>query len=233
MLDQKVAAVIDMRAFSAGTQPSSDWFAGRAAPAFADDKAQVSAFALRGEGEVAKLTTDEFVLVLKGRLEIESDAGTLTITPDDCGVLPVDTSFRWRASDDLLAIVYAAPTDGSGNTAGPLLINKSATLSPSSPPAPENLIGQTPSCRSHSDYLSANTEFACGTWDSTPYRRRQIPYKQVELMLLLEGKVTFSDAKGSVGFGKGDVCLFVRGDGCEWLSEDYVKKVYATQRPVG
>jgi len=80
--------------------------------------------------------------------------------------------------------------------------------------------------------LSANLEFACGTWDSTPYHRRQIPYRQVELMLLLEGSVTFTDANDSVSFKKGDVCMFVRGDGCAWLSEEYVKKVYATQRPV-
>ena len=96
----------------------------------------------------------------------------------------------------------------------------------------ENLLGEVPTCRGFSDYVSANREFACGTWDSTPYHRRQIPYRQVELMLLLEGKVTFSDEHGSVTFGVGDICLFIRGDGCAWLSEEYVKKVFATQRPV-
>ena len=66
---------------------------------------------------------------------------------------------------------------------------------------------------------SANKEFACGAWDSTPYRRRQIRFRQVELRLLMDGKVTCSDDKGSVTFKKGDVFMFVRGDGCEWLSE--------------
>lgn len=232
VLDQKVAAVIDMRAFAEGTPSSSDWFAGRVTPTFSDDKAQVSAFALRGEGQVAALATDEFVLVLKGRLEIESDAGTLAITPDNGAALPVGTSFTWRASDDMLAIVYAAPTDGPGNVTAPVLIDQNAPLGPSNPPPPENLLGATPICQGYSDYVSANREFACGTWDSTPYHRRRIPYKQVELMLLLAGKVTFSDDKGSVTFQKGDVFLFVRGDGCEWLSEEYVKKVFAIQRPV-
>ncbi len=231
-LDQKVGAVIDMRAYAVGTVPSNDWFQGRAEPAFADAKAQVAAFALRGEGQVEALPTDELVLVLSGRLEIESEAGTLVIEPDASAVLPVGTSFRWRASDDLLAIVYAAPADAPGSAPVPVLIDKNAQLSPSNPPPAENLIGAVPSCRAYSDYVSANKEFACGTWDSTPYRRRQIPYRQVELMLLLEGTVTFSDAKGRVTFKKGDVCMFVRGDGCEWLSEEYVKKVYATQRPV-
>lgn len=232
VLEQKVGAVIDMREYAVGTAPSSDWLEGRAAPAFADAAAQVAAFALRGEGRVDALPTDEFVLVLAGRLEIGSDAGTLVIEPDNGAALPVGTSFRWRASDDLLAIVYAAPTQAPGSPTVPVLIDQNAPLSPSNPPPPENLLGPAPTCRGYSDYRSANQEFACGTWDSTPYHRRRIPYRQVELMLLLAGKVTFSDDKASVTFKKGDVFLFVRGDGCEWLSEEYVKKVFAIQRPV-
>jgi uncharacterized cupin superfamily protein len=231
-LDQKVGAVIDMRAYAAGTAPSNDWFAGRAEPAFADTAVQVAAFAPRGEGRVEALSTDECVLVLAGRLEIESGAGTLVIEPENAAALPFGTSFRWRASDDLLAIVYAAPTDAPGSPAVPVLIDKNAPLSPSNPPPPENLLSPTPTCRGNSDYRSANQEFACGTWDSTPYCRRQIPYRQVELMLLMEGKVTFSDSNGSVSFKKGDVFMFVRGEGCEWLSEEYVKKIFVIQRPV-
>ncbi len=233
LLDQKVAAVVDVRAYAAGTKPSSDWLNGRAAPAFADDKAQVAAIALRGEGRVDALAADECVLVLEGRLEIESSSGTVVIEPANAAVLPIGSSFSWRASDDLLAIIYAAPTQAIGSATAPVLIDLDAPLTPSSPPATENLLGPVPSCRNHSDYLSANTEFVCGIWDSTPYHRRQIPYRQVELMYLLEGKVSFTDQHGSVSFSAGDTCLFVRGDGCAWLSEEHVKKIYATQRPVG
>lgn len=228
----QVAAVIDMRAYAAGTSPSTDWLVGRATPAFADDAAKVASFALRGEGEVAALPTDEQILVLSGRLQIESVQGTLVLGPDDAGVIPYGSSFRWRSSDDMLAIVFAAPTDRVGSATAPLLIDKEAPLGPSNPPAVENLLGEIPTCRGFSDYKSANGEFAGGTWDSTPYHRRQVPYRQVELMLLLAGEVTFSDANASVTFSAGDVCLFVRGDGCAWLSTQYVKKVFATQRPV-
>lgn len=232
VIEQAVGAVVDMRAYAAGAAPSTDWVAGRKAPAFADDAAQVAAFALRGQGRVEGLAADEFVLVLVGRLDIESDAGTLTVLPDNGAVLPAGSDFRWRASDDLLAIVYSAPTQGPGSATAPVVIDVNAEMTPSSPPATENLIGPAPSCRNHSDYLSANGEFVCGIWDSTPYHRRQIPYRQVELMLLLEGEVSFRDAAGSVTFHKGDVCMFVRGDGCAWLSETYVRKIYATQRPL-
>ncbi|MCX7283122.1 MAG: hypothetical protein NTX28_03600 [Novosphingobium sp.] len=233
VLENTVAAVVDMRAYAAGTAPSADWLTGRATPAFADDKAQVCAFALRGEGTVASLPTDEFVLVLAGKLEIESAGGTLALGADDSCAIPFATSFHWRASDDMLAVVYAAPTNAAGNASAPLMIDTNAPLNPSNPPALENLLGEVPTCRGFSDYVSANAEFCAGTWDSTPYHRRQIPYRQVELMLLLAGSVTFSDQTGSVTFATGDVCLFVRGDGCAWRSEEYVKKVFATQRPLG
>jgi uncharacterized cupin superfamily protein len=232
-MENTVAAVVEMRGYAAGTAPSTDWLTGRAAPAFADDAAQVSAFALRGSGTVASLPTDEFVLLLAGQLTIESEHGTIALGPDDCCAIPFGTKFEWRASDDMLAVVYAAPTDRAGNTTMPVKIDKAAPLNPSNPPALENLLGEVPTCRGFSDYISANAEFACGTWDSTPYHRRQIPYRQVELMQLLAGKVTFSDQNGSVTFSAGDVCMFVRGDGCSWLSEEYVKKVFATQRPLG
>ena len=232
VLDQQVDAVIDMRAYAAGATPSSDWFRGRSEPAFSDAAVEVAAFALRGEGQVDRLSTDEFVLVLQGRLEIESEAGTLVVEADNGAALPVGTSFRWRASDDFLAIIYAAPTQAAGNVPTPVLIDKDAVLAPSNPPASENLLGPVPTCRAHSDYVSANKEFACGIWDSTPYHRRRIPYRQVELMLMLEGKATFTDDRGSVTFQKGDVCMFVRGEGCAWLSEEYVKKLYSIQRPV-
>ncbi len=229
---QTVGAVVDIRAYAAGTAPSTDWLTGRATPAFADAAAQVAALALRGEGRVEALPTDEFVLVLEGRLEIESDAGTIAMEAATGGAVPAGTSFVWRASDDLLAIIYAAPTGAPGSPASPVMIDQDAPLTLSSPPLAQNLIGETPVCRNHTDFLSANAEFVCGTWDSTPYRRRQIPYRQVELMLLLEGKVSFEDEWGRVSFSAGDACLFVRGDGCAWISEEHVKKIYATQRPV-
>lgn len=227
-----LAAVVDIRAYAAGTAPSQDWLAGRAPAAFADDKAQVAALAPRGAGRVEALPTDECVLLLAGKLQIESASGTLTLGPAAACVLPVRSSFTWRASDDALAIIYAAPTDAVGTVPVPVMVDQLAPLEPSSSPLEQNLIGPMPSCRNHSDYWSANREFVAGVWDSTPYHRIQIPYRQVELMYLLDGTVSFADANGRVTFSEGDVCLFVRGEGCAWISEEYVRKIYATQRPV-
>jgi uncharacterized cupin superfamily protein len=226
-----VGAVVDLRAYARGTAPSGDWLGGRAAPAFADQAAQVAALAPRGEGQVTALARDEFFVVLAGRVEIAFDGATLAVETGASCVTPVGSSFAWRASQDALIVLSSAAAQAPGTRLTPVLIDEGAPLSPSNPPLAELLVGPTPACRNHSDYWSHTREFVCGTWDSTPYTRKQMPYRHIELMHLLEGCVTFSDPHGSVTHCAGDVVLFVRGEGCAWDSQVHVKKVYATQRP--
>jgi uncharacterized cupin superfamily protein len=227
-----VGAVADLRSYAEGTTPSGDWIAGRATPVFADEAAVVAALAPRGSGQVDALAADEFVIVLSGRLDIESAAGPLQLEANQSGMLPAGVSFGWRAAEDTLVIIVSVAAAEPGQPSHPIVVDENAELSPSNPPLPELLVGPTPSCRGHCDYTSANGEFKCGTWDSTPYHRVQMPYAHIELMHLLAGSVTFTDKKGSTTFKTGDVVLAMRGEGCAWFSDEYVKKVYATHRPL-
>jgi len=230
--ENRVGAVVDLRAYASGTPPSADWVQGRASAAFSDAAASVAALAPVGDGHVDVLAADEFVLVIAGRLEIAAPAGRLVLAKSKSGVIPAGTSFDWRAAEGTLVIIASVPAAIAGESDKPVAIEEGATLTPSSAPLAELLIGPMPQCRNHSDYRSATGEFVCGTWDSTPYHRRQTPYAHIELMHLLEGQVSFYDDKGQVTFNAGDALLFVRGQGCAWHSEVHVKKVYATHRPV-
>ena len=225
-----VHGVIDIRAYAARTAPTRDWLAGRASPAFADAAATVAAIAPVGEGRVAALRSDEFVLVLSGKIAVETSRGVLALETGQSAVLPSGLAFAWRAVAGAVAVIVACPSD-SGTAAGVTRIDEAAPLEPSKPPLAELLVGPTPSCRNHTDYRSASGEFVCGTWDSTPYHRRPMTFRHIELMHLLEGAVTFQDASGSVTFSEGDVLLAARGAETAWISEVRVKKVYATQRP--
>lgn len=227
------SVVVDLRRYAEGATPSGDWIDGRAIPVFADEAAAVTALAPRGSGHVDSLTADEFVMVLAGRLEIDSSAGSLQLEANRSGVLPVGLSFDWRAVDDTMVIIVSVPAAEPGRPPRALAIDEAAELAPSNPPLPELLIGPTPSCRKHTDYASANGEFTCGTWDSTPYNRLPMPYPHIELMYLLEGSVTLSDKMGSTTYTQGDVLLAMRNDGCAWYSDVYVKKVAAVHRPGG
>jgi uncharacterized cupin superfamily protein len=226
----RVRGVIDLRAYAAGVAPARDWLAGRAMPAFADDAAAVVAIAPLGKGRVPALPADEFVIVLSGELALESARGVAAIKAGRSVALPAGLAFEWRAAAGTIAVIVACP--GSSGTASSVVpIDEAAPLEPSNAPLAELLVGPTPSCRNHTEYRSANGEFVCGTWDSTPYHRRAMPYRHIELMHLLEGSVTLEDASGSVTFSKGDVFLAARGAQCAWLSQVHVKKVYAIHRP--
>jgi len=225
-----VRGVIDIRAYAARVAPTRDWLAGRAAPAFADDAATVTAIAPVGGGRVAALRSDELVLVLSGEIEIETARGVVTIRTGRSAVLPSGLGFAWRAAAGTVGVIVSCPS-ASGTATAIVQVDEAAQLEPSSPPLAELLVGPTPSCRNHTDYRSANGELTCGTWDSTPYHRRPMPYRHIELMHLLEGTVTFEDDSGSVTFSKGAILLAARGANCAWISEVHVKKVYATHRP--
>jgi uncharacterized cupin superfamily protein len=225
-----VRGVIDLQAYATDITPTSDWFIGRAKPAFADHSAAVVALALVGEGRVAVLPADEFVIVLSGKLTIESAGNTVNVQTGRSAVLPARLCFGWRAAAGTVAVLVACPA-ASGTVSDIVMIDESAPLESSNPPLAALLVGPTPLCRNHSDYRSANGEFVCGTWDSTPYHRRAMPYRHIELMHLLDGHVTFADASGSVKFSKGDIFLAARGAECAWISEVDVKKVYAIHRP--
>lgn len=225
-----VRGVIDLRAYAVDAAPTGDWLTGRATPAFADDRATVVAFAPVGEGRVEALPNDEFLILLSGTLTVERARGVTVITTGRCAVLPAGLSFGWRAPAGTIAIVVTCPA-AAGAAEDIVPIDEAASLQQSNPPIADLLIGPTPSCRNHSDYQSTNGELTCGTWDSTPYHRRAMLYRHIELMHLLDGSVTFEDATGSVTFDKGDVFLATRGAQCAWISHVDVKKVYAIHRP--
>lgn len=225
-----VKGVIDLRAHAAAVAPTLDWLAGRTVPAYADAGATVAAVAPLGRGHVAAMPADEFVHVLSGELQLRTSTAAMVLGKAQSAVLTAGLGFDWRAVSGTSAIVVTCPTTAVGGS-GIVRIDEAAALAPSNPPLAALLVGPTPACRNHADFRSANDEFVCGTWDSTPYHRRPMPYRHIELMHLLEGSVTFEDAAGSVTFSRGDVLLCARGAECAWASRVRVKKVYAIHRP--
>lgn len=228
--ETRVRRVIDLRAYAASATQTGGWLTRRGTPAFADEGARVIALSPVGHGHVAARAVDEFLVLLSGRLTVESLFGTTVIEAGRSAVLPAGVGFDWRAAAGTVAVIVSCPA-AAGVVEDIVTIDEAAPLEPSSPPIAELLVGPTPSCRNHSDYRSANGEFVCGTWDSTPYHRRATTYRHTELMHLLEGSVTLEDASGSVTFGKGDVVLAARGAECAWISKVPVKKIYAIHRP--
>jgi len=184
-----------------------------------------------GQGAVGELPADEFVIVSSGKVTLTQPARTLVLTNGASAVLPRGAGFGWSCETPttLLYMRYKGATPADATL---VPIDEAAPLAPSGTPMAELLIGPTPECRNHTDFRSADGEFVCGTWDSTPYRRRPMLFRHYELMHLLEGAVTLDDELGERRtFSKGDIFLVEQGARCGWESREHVKKVYAIYRP--
>lgn len=227
----------DLRAFAEGATIPADthgdpYLASRAALDLPEGPVSVSLVALpQGRGRVEALPDDEFLILLDGALTLKGADSTTQLAASQSAVITKGTGFTWSSRDGARIITMRRNGSPSG-TPAIIPIDESAPLEPSGAPLAELLVGPTPSCRNFTDYRSADTEFVCGTWDSTPYHRLSMPYRHYELMHLLEGSVTFIDGDGRTGtFRKGDIFLVEQGAHCSWESREHVKKVYAIYRP--
>ncbi|WP_454280363.1 cupin domain-containing protein [Sphingomonas sp. Marseille-Q8236] len=223
-----VASFVDLRAFADGvTVPPGDYLGARVALPLPAGPVSVEAIRLEAGSGSASSVADEFVIVLTGSLTLNG----LTLSSGCSAVVPGNVVTHWQAGPGTTALAMRC-TSGPPGADMVVAIDEGAELAPSGAPLAALLVGETPSCRNHTDYRSANGEFVCGTWDSTPYHRLPMRYRHYELMHLLEGEVSFRDEAGRTGtFARGDVFLVEQGAQCSWLSTTQVKKVYAIFRP--
>ena len=184
-----------------------------------------------GSGEVDAMPADEFLIAHQGSVELEVEGQPLPLAEGGSVVLTKGARVRWKAMAPVV-LLFMRKDGGPEGVARGIAIDEQAELVASGAPLAELLVGPTPSCRNHTDYLSEDGVFICGTWDSTPYHRRAMRYGHYELMHLLQGSVTFVDETGRQGtFVKGDIFLLEQGAMASWESREDVKKVYAIYRP--
>jgi uncharacterized cupin superfamily protein len=184
-----------------------------------------------GSDTSSGLNADTWVLVENGEVTLAGPAGDIDLCEGQSAVIARGTPFAWRTATEASLICMAYP-EGEAGEAGIVAIDNEAPLAPSNPPAAHLLLGETPSCRSNNQYASGDQLFKCGIWDSTPYQRTPIFFHHTELMHLLAGEVTFTDAAGrSANFSKGDTYIIEQGAECSWDSQAHVAKIYAQFRP--
>lgn len=185
-----------------------------------------------GSGAVQSLAADEFIIVNEGSLTLTQQGSTLTLGPNQSAVLQQGTAFTWSAPRQV-SLIFTRYLQSQAGEGAIVPIKENPAMGPSAGgPLADLLLTPAPVCRNHTDYKSADGEFTCGTWDSTPYARRAMFFRHMELMHLLEGSVDFVDEAGrSDTFSKGDIFLIEQGASCTWDSREQVAKVYVIYRP--
>ena len=184
-----------------------------------------------GSGAVQSLPADEFIIVNEGSLTLTQQDSTLTLGPNQSAVIKQGATFTWSAQGPV-SLIFTRYNQSQPGDGAIVPIKEDPVMGHSGGPAAELLTTPAPTCRNYTDYTSADGEFMCGTWDSTPYARRPMFYRHYELMYLLEGNVSFVDETGrSATFSKGDIFLVEQGANCSWDSREQVAKVYVIYRP--
>lgn len=185
-----------------------------------------------GESGRALAQGDLFLVTLSGDVALGRDEATVHLGAGESCVIPAGTAFDWSAPGAAVVVFMRYP-GGTAIAPGIVPIDTQAELTPSGAPLAELLVGETPSCRNNTMFRSADGEFTCGVWDSTPYHRRAMRYGHFELMVLLHGSVTFVDEGArEQTFRAGDVFLVEQGASCSWESREDVAKIYAIYRPL-
>lgn len=184
-----------------------------------------------GSGTLSNMPSDEFIIVAEGSLCLRQQDTALALESGGSAVLKHGASFTWSTPEGA-TIIFMRYNGSQEDDRGLVPIMEAPSLEPSGAPLAELLLTPAPVCRNFTDYRSADGEFVCGTWDSTPYHRRAMPYKHFELMYLLEGSVTLVDETGHSGtFARGDIFMVEQHAQCSWESREDVAKVYAIYRP--
>jgi uncharacterized cupin superfamily protein len=185
-----------------------------------------------GSGAVQSLPNDEFIIVNQGSLTLTQQGANLTLGPNQSAILKHGATFSWSAQGPV-SLIFTRYNKSRAGDGAIVPIRENPEMGPSAGgPAADLLLTPAPVCRNYTDYKSEDGEFTCGTWDSTPYARRALYFRHMELMYLLEGSVTFVDETGRSGtFSKGDIFLIEQKASCTWESRENVAKLYVIYRP--
>lgn len=185
---------------------------------------------IRGPYEV-----DEFMLVLEGSISIDDSAGnTQTFRAGDSFILPRGTDCVWKQSEYArkFYIIHDNPSSTTvENPEGlaPIRVDLSAEL-PRVAAHDESLyMGNIPDMGMNVLFADPTGKYIAGVWECSPMQRIPATFERSELMHILEGSGSITNADGIVfNFEAGDTFLVPAGMGYQWKNDEYVKKVFSS-----
>jgi uncharacterized cupin superfamily protein len=178
-------------------------------------------------------SVDEFMLLLDGSLDIENEDGsTQTFSAGEGFVIPRGAVLRWKQSEYLRKFWVI---HDNRNSAAPAAGLTAMRMDPDAPLTPVTGLEQAPF---ESDipqmglnllYQDPTGKFQAGIWDCTPMKRVASTIERSELMYILAGRGTITNADGVVfEFNAGDTFLVPVGMGYQWESTEYVRKLFCS-----
>jgi uncharacterized cupin superfamily protein len=178
-------------------------------------------------------SVDEFMFLLEGSLGIENEDGSIqTFRAGDGFVIPKGAVLQWQQSEYLRKfwVIHDNPDSApvaSGLSA--MLADPAAALVPVSGLEQAPFESDIPHMGLLNLYQDPGGKFQAGIWDCTAMKRVPATIERSELMHILKGSGSITNADGVVfEFKAGDTFLVPAGMGYQWQNHEYVKKLFCS-----
>ena len=182
---------------------------------------------------------NEFMIVLEGSISLEYDSSKIeTFVAGESFIIPRGLECSWKQTE--YTRKYYAIHDDSSSAAdikdsgqlNTIRVDLSADL-PAVPAGDASLyMSEIPDMRLLSLYSDSAGEYEVGIWDCSPMKRVPATIARSELMHILEGSGSITNADGVIfNFRAGDTFMVPIGMGYQWQNDEYVKKIFCSFTP--
>ncbi len=179
---------------------------------------------------------DEFMILLEGSLIIENEDGSeQTFKAGDGFVIPKGAIVAWKQSEYLRKYMVIHDNADSDPVAPGLKarqVDPAVELSQVTQHDPALYESEVPQMGLLLHYQDPSGKFQVGVWDCSPMKRVATTIERSELMHIIEGSGSITNADGVVfKFQAGDTFLVPAGMGYQWQNDEYVKKLFCSYTP--
>ena len=186
---------------------------------------------------------DEFMWVLEGRVSmVDAENNETLVKTDECFCIRNGIPISWKQVGFLrkLYMTYADPNSNTPEIAsaddGVMTLDAAvleAGMTKMESTEPLVIVGDKPLQHDNILFTNDTGNMYVGMWDSTAFDSEMRPFPWHEMVRLLEGEVTITEADGSVHlFKAGDAFFIPMGAVCQWQATGYVKKFYSILEPI-
>lgn len=180
---------------------------------------------------------DEFMVVLEGSITVKDKSGhEETFRAGESFIIPKGTECAWKQYEYTRKyyVIYDNPESKAVNTQAlaAIRVNPNADLPRVTQHDPAVYISEVPDMGMLVLYSDPDGKFDAGMWDCSPMKRVPSTIARSELMHILEGSGSITNADGVVfEFKAGDTFLVPVGMGYQWENREYVKKIFCSYTP--
>jgi len=180
---------------------------------------------------------DELMIVIEGSIIIEHESGkSERFRAGSSFIIPKGAPITWK-QDETVRKFWAIHDDPDTPLAGnsnlnAILADPDAELSAITEQDPAMFESEVPEMGLLSLYKDPSGKFQAGVWDCSPMKRVATTIERSELMHILEGSGSITNADGIVfNFRAGDTFMVPVGMGYQWQNNEYVKKIFCSYTP--